>query len=366
MRLSAADRNALALAIALALAAALAAWLFVHRHYRAETVEEAFTRLTLFHGLRKATLEDHMRSKASDVRAMSRNQRVVGAFRQFAAAWPEMGPDPAAALRELYVERNPFAREQKHRLRDAGDDSAYTTAHQQFHDWARRFLDHFRYDDLYLIDRDGNILYTVQKDADFATNLDTGPYADSALGLVFQLALRKSDNKVTLSDFEHYPTRDDEPAAFAGSAIVGAGGEVAGVFAVRYPGRSIDDILAYTAGMAQTGQTYLVGNDLKMRSQSRFIDEPTMLRTPVDTKAVREALGGFSGALTGRDYRGVRVLSVYSGLDSGGPPWVLIAERDEAEVLGHVPFWPPVIAALLAALLAGVAGHLGYRLYASD
>jgi methyl-accepting chemotaxis protein len=366
MRLSAADRNALALAITLALAAALAAWLFVHRHYRAETVDEALSRLTLFHGLRKATLEDHMRSKASDVRAMSRNRRVVGAFRQFAAAWPEMGPDPAAALRQLYVERNPFARGQKDRLRGAGDDSAYTRAHQQFHDWARRFLDHFRYDDLYLIDRDGNILYTVQKDADFATNLDTGPYAESALGLVFQLALRKSKNKVTLSDFEHFPTRDDAPAAFAGTAIVGADGEVAGVFAVRYPGRSIDDILAYTAGMGETGQTYLVGNDLKMRSQSRFIDAPTMLRTVVDTEAVREALGGFSGSLTGRDYRGVRVLSVYSGLDSGGPPWVLIAERDEAEVLGQVPFWPPAIAALLAALIAGAAGHLGYRLYAGD
>ena len=228
-----------------------------------------------------------------------------------------------------------------------------------------RFVEHFRYRDLYLIDAMGNILYTVNKQDDYATNLLTGPYDESALGYVYQQAIRQSGNRVTMSDFEMYGPSGDVPAAFAGSAIVNKDGKAVGVVAIQLSPVSINDMLRTTAGMGQTGQTYIVGNDLRMRSQSRFIPDSTLLTTVVDTESVREGLGGFSGTRRGLDYRKVPVLSVYSGVDNGngGEPWALIAEMDEAEVLGRASWIPIFIAALIAGLVAAASAHLAHRLY---
>ncbi len=363
MKLSEHQINGIILVCVAALAAAALGGFYVHREVRKTVFADAFNRLTLFHGLRKATVEDHMRSKASDVRAISGNPRVVDTFFQLAEAWHEVGPQPSRTLRRLYIDDNPFRAGEKRLLRSARDGSRYTDIHQEFHNWARRFLEHFDYRDLYLIDRDGNILYTVEKKDDYATNLTDGPYGESALWFVFQQAIRQGGSRVTLSDFELFGRTDGSPAAFAGSAIVDKDGEAVGVFAVRMSPAAINDMLRTTAGMGETGQTYIVGNDRLMRSQSRFIKESTLLKTVVETESVGEGLGGFSGSRTGPDYRGVRVLSVFSGLDFGGPPWVLIAEMDEAEVLGRMRLWPALIAALVAALIAAAAAHLAHRVY---
>lgn len=358
-----AHRKALLAVIALALVCAATAGLYAHWQSRQTALEEAFTRLSLFHGLRKATLEDYMRSKASDVRAMSSNGRVVEAFDRFNAAWAELGAEPAKTLRKLYIDDNPFRAGARSMLRSAGDDSRYTHAHAAFHDWAQRFLAHFGYKDLYLIGKGGNILYSVGKSDDFATNLDDGPYAAGALAYVFHQAMRQDEDRVTLSDFERHGSDKSPPSAFAGSAIAGTDGKPRGVFAVRFTGEAIDEILRYVAGMGETGQTYIVGNDLLMRSQSRFDSKPTSLVQQVDTEPAREARNGFSGSRIAQDYRGVEVLSVYSALDFGGAPWVLLAEMEEQEVLARVPLWPALLTALVTGLLIAALGWAVLRLY---
>lgn len=345
------------------LGAAIATGLAVYSYDRSRVIETSFTRLTLFHGLRRATLEDYMRSKASDVRAMSRNQHVVEAFAQLNEAWKELGVQPAQTARRLYLQDNPFDAEKRSFLRDAGDGSRYSEAHQGFHDWARGFLDHFGYYDMFLIDREGNIIYTVRKEDDFATNLLDGPYDDSALGYVFQQAIKLGAKRITISDFERYKPSNGLPAVFAANAITGKDAEAIGVFAVQLRQEPIDEILRYTPGMGETGETYIVGNDFLMRSQSRFLTEPTMLTTEVDTESVRQALAGFSGSLNGRNYRGVPVLSIYSGLDFGGPPWVLLAEMSEREVLRQIPRWRSILSALGAALVVGLLGKMVVRIH---
>jgi len=61
--------------------AAVAGALF-YKHQKDALINEAFSRLALYHDLRKATLQDYMRSKASDVAAMSRNERVLKGLHQ--------------------------------------------------------------------------------------------------------------------------------------------------------------------------------------------------------------------------------------------------------------------------------------------
>ena len=93
-------------------------------------------------------------------------------------------------------------------------------------------------------------------------------------------------------------------------------------------------------GMGETGETYLVGSDYRMRSDS-FLDpvghtveasfKGSIANNGVQTVSVKNALAGKTGAEIILDYNGNPVLSAFSPVDFYGTRWALIAEIDEAE-----------------------------------
>ena len=119
-------------------------------------------------------------------------------------------------------------------------------------------------------------------------------------------------------------------------AMVGPEGRVLGVLAMQLPTNRIRDIMQFTAGMGESGETYLVGEDLLMRSDSRFREESTILQVKVDTESVRRALSGESGTLFTPDYRGVPVLSAFSDLTVDDFRWAVMAEIDGSVVYGEI------------------------------
>lgn len=328
----------------------------VEQHEKEKSLETAFDRLRLFHSLRQAALEDYFGSTASDVRAASENPQVVEAMEKIDFAWGTYGPDARKVLPRLYIEQNPAPADAKYRLQDAGDGSYYSRYHSAFHVWARAFLAHFGYDDAFLINPRGDIVYSINKKSDFATNLKTGPYRASPLGQVFRRAIRNPSAAVDFSDFDHYAPSGGNPAAFAGHAIFKDGRPI-GVFAVQIPAAPLNALMHATAGSGASGETYLVGVDGLMRSQSRFTSEPTLLSTRVDNASMREGAEGKSGAHIVDDYRGIPVLSVYAPVSFGGHPWILLAEINREEVVSKQNPWLPLAAGILAGLLAmGIAG----------
>jgi methyl-accepting chemotaxis protein len=347
--------------IAVALAAAIAGGIAAQRHLQETAIAEAFARLRLFHELRRAALEDYLKSMASDVRAASGNPRVVDAAEMLAFAWSTMGPDARKVLTRQYVAENPHPPGERYKLDSVDDNSYYARDHRAFHDWAKRFREHFGYYDVFLINPAGDIVYTVAKETDFATNLKTGPFRKSPLAGVFRRAVANPAESVTISDFARYPPSGNAPAAFAAHAIE-KDGKVIGVFAVQIPAEPLNDLMRFTAGMGASGETYLVGPDGLMRSQSRFTDAPTLLETKVDNASVRDGQAGKSGARIVADYRGIPVLSVYTPVDFGGQPFVLLAEMDKAEVLSEAKDWIVLAAAALSGLAAGLLVLLLYWL----
>lgn len=349
--------------IGVALIVGAAVGLVVERYTRDRVMDAAFDRMRLFHDLRKAAVEDYMRSMSSDLRAMSHNGRMISAVQRFDDAWSKIGPEAPETVRQLYIDKNPYGLGEREMLEDAGDGSAYSKVHAEFNEWARRFLGHFRYYNMFLIDPDGNIVYSAAKEDDFGTNLNDGPYSDSPLARVFQLAVKRGPDRVSVSDFEFYKPSQEVPATFIATSIYSKDDKQLGVLAIELLAGPINDLLHFTAGMGETGETYLVGNDRLMRSQSRFIRESTLLSQRVDTPSVNSALAGFAGAQLIDDYRGIPVLSVYSPVDFGGQPLVLLAEIDHAEILSQINFWPILISGLIAGLAAAVAAMTLFRSY---
>ena len=204
--------------------------------------------------------------------------------------------------------------------------------------------------DLFLITPQGDIVYTAEHEADFATNLSSGPYADSDLAAAWRGALAGEE---VLTDFEPYAPSNDDPAAFIARPLL-QGGEVIGVVALQLPVDRLNAILQERAGLGESGETYLVGADHLMRTDSRFTKESTLLQLAVDTEGVREGLQGSAGVKVIDDYRGVPVWSAYAPLDVAGLDWVLLAEIDEAEVDA------PVVSLRRTGLLTLVLLSLGF------
>lgn len=111
--------------------------------------------------------------------------------------------------------------------------------------------------------------------------------------------------------------------------------ECKGAAIMEIPISAINKIMyGYRAndGLGKTGETYLVGSDFLMRSNSRF-RKNAVLNIAVHSSSVKNALKGLSGQAVIKDYRNIWCLSSYGNLDIEGLNWVILAEIDEQEAM---------------------------------
>lgn len=103
---------------------------------------------------------------------------------------PESGA--TAYLQHHYMSANSSEVGSKDALIKAPDDeSFYAQVHERYHESLRSIIKQFGYYDLFLIDSEtGDIIYSVYKETDFATNLVTGPYATSNFATLTKSLMR--------------------------------------------------------------------------------------------------------------------------------------------------------------------------------
>ncbi|MBW1861324.1 MAG: HAMP domain-containing protein, partial [Deltaproteobacteria bacterium] len=201
----------------------------------------------------------------------------------------------------------------------------------------------YGYHDLFLVDSDGNILFTAIGEPDLGTNLFNGPYS----GTLFARTCKQSleSGRQIFSDLEFYAPSNNAIAGFLAAPIVDKSGERIGIFAFQVPIDKIDRIMQDTSGMGKTGETYLVGPDLTLRSDSAIYEEEKILSTRVDTEQTRkwhrEHIAGNRGrekevAFIYRGHHGKNVLGFHTTVNVAGVKWGLIAEIEEAEAFASV------------------------------
>ena len=200
------------------------------------------------------------------------------------------------------------------------------------------FMEQFGYYDIFLIHPKGEVFYSVTHEADYGTNIINGEYADSGLGKLTRKVLETKE--FGFADFEPYAPSGGEPAAFIAEPLLNENGEVELVIAMQVALEEINNFMTARAGMGETGETYLVGPDHLMRSDSYLDPENRSVVASfanpatgsVRTDAVEAALTGEADEKIIADYNGNPVLSAYSPVDVFGTTWAILAEIDEAEV----------------------------------
>lgn len=289
----------------------------------------------------------------------SQNSRSNGELTNYIQALDENG----RALQFTFIADNPNPLGSKSELTRINNSSEYAKVHSLYHDHFKYFLETFGFYDLFLVDPDsGHVVYSVFKELDFATSLSSGSFANTGLGQAFKKGMSLKKGQSYLTDFAPYPPSYEAPASFIATPVF-ADGKRQAILIFQMPIDRINNIMTYhqdwqAFGLGASGETYLVGGDNTMRSQSRFLIEDragylTALRQgalvdsetlskierkdtsiglqPVQGPAVKQALEGKNGVIELQDYRGVSVLSAYAPIQLLGQKWAILSEIDDIE-----------------------------------
>ena len=117
-------------------------------------------------------------------------------------------------------------------------------------------------------------------------------------------------------------------------------------------------------GLGKTGETYLVGKDYLMRSNSRF-KKDAPYNISVKTVGVEEAFRNKTGTKKIRDYRNIPVFSSFSKVNIEGLDWVILAEIDVQEAMipitnirNNIIYLSVLIALFLVSIVAVLANMI--------
>lgn len=268
-----------------------------------------------------------------DMTVVAAANRTRSALEEFEAGWQAIGESPLEALQNSYITDNPNPAGSKHLLDEGQGNIAYDLAHGLYHPDFRLLLEVKGLYDIFLVSKDGDVIYSVYKESDFATNLLQGQWKDTGIADAFRAVMASPEQgKIHNSAYRPYAPSNDAPAIFFSTAILDNGGSFAGALIFQAPSSQFNKIMQESGGLGETGETYLVGPDGFLISDSRFTAEPTALSAKTDSEPFRKSIAGESGVQTATDFRGRVVLSAYQPLQVGDERWTVMAEKTMAEI----------------------------------
>ena len=273
---------------------------------------------------------------------------------------------------------------------DLGHNTAYNRAHKKYHHVVRNFLDKFEYYDIFFFNNNGDMIYSVFKEMDYATNLVNGPYSKGNFGRAVKSALNQKyseESKYFLEDFETYVPSYGDFASFITTPVYDADKKQIGVLAFQMPVGKINEIMSgvndisafddesnkwndikgnwQDFGLGQEGQVFILAKDRTLRNESRqrledsknglknFLADLRASDTGTDVdrlKNVMKSIGiqkvnnpEFDNVFQGQkfdgeivDYRGDSQLTAARKLNIPQLDWIIVAQDSHDEALGPV------------------------------
>ena len=346
--------------VALSLIVALTIAWMGYRDFRASLIVQKELLLETLVVERARAIENWFVNVEKQLVQYSDTSTSVDAIKGFSTTFSLMMENPTVELQDAYITNNPHPIGQKDKLNRAEQTIPYNFQHEEFHKFYRAIKDRMGLYDLFLIDLDGNLVYSVYKELDFATNLDTGPYKSSGLAKAYRSAKNGAHGNSYFEDFHPYEPSFGAPAAFMASPIISQEGETLGVMAFQIPSEEMDLIVTSAQGLGETGEITLVGGDGLARTGSRFEGRHGIMDALNISAASTETLetGKHSIVVGGPALSGEPAISVNYPVDIIGHNWALVAESEMSEVLATAKRkrLQTLLTTGLAMIIVGVCG----------
>ncbi|CCK82276.1 methyl-accepting chemotaxis sensory transducer [Desulfobacula toluolica Tol2] len=279
--------------------------------------QEAFAKLVAVQEIKKQQLMNYVSSVKGALQGLKGDPYVQKAVMEFATAFAKAG--------------------------NKTESSEWKSAALEYHPRLKNIMEGNGWYDMFLIGKQGNIIYTVMREADLGMNIPGSELKNQGMGKIFTYAKTMGKDEIAIADFEPYSPSNGKPAGFMMAQIHDDFGNLQGYVALQIPLDRINQIMLVRDGMGKTGESYLVGQDGLMRSdsyldpQGHSVEASFQNKKPVKTEAVKDALQGNTNHKVIVDYNGNPVLSAWSRVELGnGVYWAMISEIDVAEAFSPV------------------------------
>ncbi len=218
------------------------------------------------------------------------------------------------------------------------------------------FAKTFGYSELKLVSKDGQVLFSLQRGSDYQQNLGEAAWRDTPLGRVARAGL--DSGRAQIGDLA-VSRAGAEPSQFLVAPILDEG-ELQLLLVLELPLAELNRVMQARQGLGEAGETYLVGPDGRLRSDSvRFAD----LKVARDDRqperlpgaAISRALEGQQGRLAEAGLNGQAALKAFVPLQLDDQRWALVAEMDQEQAFAPVRALMWQVLLLVALTIAGVA-----------
>ena len=242
---------------------------------------EVMNHLISVREIKKMQIQNYFHERYGDLSILSKNPLIVQSLPRFSNAFKTGG----------------------------FNDPAYKQVDTYYGPLVEHFLRQYGYNNIFMVDADGSVVFGVKRDEYIGTNLRTGEYSSYAIGETFKEGL----SSIKFSDLAWCEEIKD--LYFLGAApVYDLSNKLLGTVIVEVSYSQIDPIVSQRDGLGETGEIYILGSDSFMRSKSRFFSQNTILKLEINTEAKRDAVAGNSDVKVIRDYRNIPVLSAYTPL----------------------------------------------------
>ena len=261
---------------------------------------------------------------------------IRSAVGHLSRAWDvTVGLSPVEEIRDAYLNGNPNELASNDLINDAEASSRYSAVHAQFHPTLKRISHGMGYYDLFLINNDGVIIYTVEKEADFGTRLLVGEYKDTALAHAFRAAAQLPAGEVSFQDFKAYAPNNGSPAAFIATPVVDIdpftnSQTQIGVLAIQIPSGQLQATIQATKADGAV-QTFVVSNSGVLNSDLPSTPEEDILARTYDYPVLPVAEGKTYRVGETVGVLGNMAIVAQSEVNFLGTNWQLFAQETEAE-----------------------------------
>jgi methyl-accepting chemotaxis protein len=319
-------------AIALATGASLA--FAAYFASSAVVTEQSEQRLAAAASNAESALQAYLDEVAQDLTLFAGRSEISAAIDMFSGDFRSLTGqgDPTKILQDAYITQNPNAPAERALLDSSDKVPVYDLHHRTLNADFRDMLQTRGYYDIFLFDYELQNVYTVAKEADFATGFaeGAGPYADTDLGKVVRAAAAGQAGEVFLSDFAPYAPSNGTPASFIAAPVMDQGFLI-GVLAYQMSTERIGAVLERTRGLGQSGKLYLVGQDGQLRNftagTAAGAAPLSIAGAPVTAALAGTAATGPLAPIDGQEFAAAAMPISFGGVD-----WAVVAVESQAEI----------------------------------
>ncbi len=248
-------------------------------------------------------------------------------------------------LQELYIDNNPNALGNLQNLDHAGDASSYSRVHSVYHPWFREFQQRNGYYDAFLVNVQGDVIYSVVKELDFGTNLLTGEFKDTGLGKIFREALALADasgSRIAYADWENYAPSHNAPASFLAHPVhYDEDDELLGVFIIQIPHSKMEHIMGDVSTLNKGEATFLINNQRDYLTRPRYAEggkEVVLKEKLPENESLKHALLPTTTSAKDSVYNvighhGETVLQTFSSINFHGKKQIIVSEIKKSILL---------------------------------